>query len=316
MGARSEASLATFLLVNHLDQDGAPPLSTGEFWKLVAAVGEPSSLREVPEEEIAGLTGAPPDVVARVHSLLTKGRGAALALEQLEQAGIRALTPFDEAYPERLLERLGQTAPPLLFYAGDPWLLDAPCIAIVGSRHVGEEELAVARSAASAASGRGVVVASGAARGVDQVAMVAAVNEGGSVAGVIADSLLKHLRDPDTRRMILDGRAVFLSHRKPSAGFTVGAAMGRNKIVYALAEVTFVVTATANKGGTWAGADEALSRNYGRVAAWMGESRGPGNELLVERGADPIVDVNQLFTLPARESVTAVDERAQLRLGL
>ena len=70
-------------------------------------------------------------------------------------------------------------------------------------------------------------------------------------------------------------------------------------------------------GGTWAGADEALRRKYGHVAVWMGEGRGPGNELLVKQGATPISELEELFMLEPRAANGTFDEVSdQLHLGL
>ena len=67
---------------------------------------------------------------------------------------------------------------------------------------------------------------------------------------------------------------------RPRAGFNVGHAMQRNKLIYALADAALVVSADFNKGGTWAGAIEQLEqlnyvpvyvRSTGELAptAWM-----------------------------------------------
>jgi len=312
----NSSSLAAFLLVNRL-QKASDPLTVGEFWKVIRSIGDPAQLLNKSSKEISEVTGATDDVADRVHSLLSHGRGAALSLDELEQSGLRAITPFDDSYPKRLRMQLRDAAPPLLFYAGEPSLLSASSLAIVGSRHVGQEELNVARDAAASAVKKGIGVISGAARGVDQVAMATAIAQGGFVTGVLADSLIKNLRDPETRRAILDGRAILVTHQNPGAGFSVGAAMGRNKIVYALADLTFVITAAVASGGTWAGADEALRRKFGHVAVWMGEGRGPGNELLVKQGATPIADLEELFLLePRAENGTFEEIADQLHLGL
>lgn len=52
--------------------------------------------------------------------------------------------------------------------------------------------------------------------------------------------------------------------------FSVGNAMGRNKIIYGLSRCTIVVATDDGTGGTWAGATEALKNHYGRVASWTG----------------------------------------------
>ena len=52
--------------------------------------------------------------------------------------------------------------------------------------------------------------------------------------------------------------------------------------------VTVVVASAKGEGGTWSGATEALEKDFGRVAVWMGGGAGAGNEALVEAGGVPI----------------------------
>ena len=61
--------------------------------------------------------------------------------------------------------------------------------------------------------------------------------------------------------------------------------------------MTFVVSADEGSGGTWAGAVEALERGYGRVAAWVGAGARDGNHALVGRGAVPVAELSDLFTI-------------------
>ena len=92
----------------------------------------------------------------------------------------------------------------------------------------------------------------------------------------------------------------------PNSPFSVGKAMGRNKLIYALSAVTVAVAADRGSGGTWSGATEALKGNYCRVAVWRGSGEGPGNEALEQKGALPITSANQVNAIlsdPQREKV-------------
>lgn len=80
----------------------------------------------------------------------------------------------------------------------------------------------------------------------------------------------------------------------PSATFSVGNAMGRNKIIYGLSRCTIVVASDHETGGTWAGATEALKNGYGRVASWIGPGGGAGISALVRSGAAELSDVSRL----------------------
>ncbi len=76
-----------------------------------------------------------------------------------------------------------------LHIAGDASLLNRPSIAVVGSRRASHEGRAVAAEVASELVGRGIVVLSGLAAGIDKTAHEAAMREGGRTIAVIGTSL-------------------------------------------------------------------------------------------------------------------------------
>jgi DNA processing protein len=94
-------------------------------------------------------------------------------------ARIRArLLPFSSsAYPERLRQLVD--APPLLAVRGDPSVLRAPAVAIVGARAATHYGRSVARDLAAILARAGVVVVSGLAVGVDAAAHEGALEAGG-----------------------------------------------------------------------------------------------------------------------------------------
>jgi predicted Rossmann fold nucleotide-binding protein DprA/Smf involved in DNA uptake len=118
--------------------------------------------------------------------------------------------------------------------------------------------------------------------------MAAAYAAGGSVAGYLAESLERRVKDPDTRRVIGEGVVCLATPHDPAAGFSVANAMNRNKLVYAASRTTLVVATDEGHGGTWEGAVESLRRGFGPVAVWRGPGEGPGNHALVDRGAVPV----------------------------
>lgn len=314
MGARSPSALASLLLTNHLVDAGAAPLSAKRFWALLESTPDPAEVLGASVEEIRRRTGLPGDEASRIEQLLAAGTGLAFELERMERQGLVALTPFDEGYPTRLRDRLGDQAPPVLYTVGERTLLVEKGLGIVGSRSVSDEGAEVARLAAAAAVQEGIPVISGGARGVDQVSMTAAYEAGGRAVGYLADSLERRLREPNTRKAIAEGSTCLATPYKPSAGFSIASAMGRNKLVYASARVTLIVASDLERGGTWEGAVEALRSGFGPVAVWSGAGAGPGNERLVDMGAYPVDDVSRLLSDPAEQSVPSRSD--QLRLGL
>ena len=78
--------------------------------------------------------------------------------------------------------------------------------------------------------------------------MRGALEAGGRVTGVLADSLEKTAMRREHRNLLLEDRLVLISPYDPSAGFNVGHAMQRNKLIYALADAALVVSSEPEQG--------------------------------------------------------------------
>ena len=65
---------------------------------------------------------------------------------ELEQREVQALTVIDSGYPQRLIEVLGDDAPPILFVAGNVELLSRRAVGFCGSRKASEKGLIAARA--------------------------------------------------------------------------------------------------------------------------------------------------------------------------
>ena len=222
----------------------------------------------------------------RVHQLLRRGFQLSQAVEHWAARAIWVVSHADADYPSRIKQRLGGAAPPVIYGCGDRNLLERGGLAVVGSRHVSEGLIEYAEGIGRIAATANANIVSGGARGVDQAAMRGALNRGGAAIGVLADGLEKSVMQRENRAVLMDDRLTLISPYDPQAGFSVGNAMSRNKVVYALADAGLVVDATHNKGGTWAGAVEQLEklrlvpvyvRTYGE--------RSKGLEGLLQRGA-------------------------------
>lgn len=100
----------------------------------------------------------------------------------------RGLIPWTDArYPARLREIA--SAPPALFYRGDPDLLELPQLAIVGSRNATPQGLETAEGFAAELARRGLVITSGLALGVDGAAHRGALGAQGHTIAVCATGL-------------------------------------------------------------------------------------------------------------------------------
>ena len=196
----------------------------------------------------------------RVSRLLARGFLLSQAVEQWRQRALWVLSRADDQYPQRLKVRLGSKAPAILYGCGDPNILDTGGLAVVGSRHVDDKLRDYAAGIGELAANAEWTVVSGGARGIDQASMRGALEAGGRVVGVLSNDLQRAALRREHREVLMDGRLALVSPYDPAAGFNVGNAMRRNKLIYALADAALVVSSDYRRGGTWTGAVEQLKR--------------------------------------------------------
>ena len=208
-------------------------------------------------------------------------------MEQLSASGIWCVTRVDESYPARLKQSLKHQAPPVLFGAGDPLILDRDSVGIVGSRNIDSDGAEFARRLGAVCARSSAAVVSGGARGADRIAMQGALDAGGYAVGVLADSLIKTIRQQDVRSFVADARMVLLTPYRPDSGFSVAGAMGRNKMIYGASNYSVIVASEYEKGGTWAGAVEALGAGWCPLFVRVSDA-GRGNQELLRRGANAL----------------------------
>lgn len=305
----SDDEKAIIALTTRLGNRSRPSLSPGR-WHALARWMRDQGLR--PSDVFSGrLPTLPSEDHHRIEILLGDAASVLVGASELANRGVWICTLESDQYPGVLRHRLKTQAPPVIFGVGAAELLEEPGIGIVGSREVDELGARVAQDLAAEAVRLGYHVVSGAARGVDQLAMNAAYRAQGAVAGVLADSLQQRVRAAEVVAALDGGRTCLISQQHPDAPFSAAAAMARNKLIYALSMVTVVVASDLETGGTWAGATEALKAGYGQVGVFRGEGEGPGNRELERLGGRPISRVDQLASILAEDPV---DRPTQLRL--
>ncbi len=281
----SPDSLAILLLCSQLglEDDSVKPLTLRE-WNPLARRLQAASLR--PSSLLAiSTTDSPlelsPDERERITALASRDIQRDLA--RLESLGIFPITRADSDYPEKYRARLKDSAPAVLFYAGEKALLGQPGIAVVGSRHLDEAGQECAKFVGNACGLSGQVLYSGGARGVDTLSMESALEARGTAVSVLADSLERAVRSRN--EALKRGDLCLVTPYSPNAGFSVGAAMGRNRLIYCLADFAIVVASDAETGGTWAGATETLKNNWVPVFVLEHNTMPEGNKLLLQKGA-------------------------------
>jgi len=241
---------------------GPKALGPREFWRL-------AELLQREGRTLGGLLeGHPQEILARcetaalaperIDALLGRGETLAEALGRWRNRGIWVLGSTDPGFPKRLRERLDSRTPPVLYGTGPSTALELPGLGIVGSRDAEATDLKLAADSAELAARAGRTVISGGARGVDSGAMRGALEAGGRGVGVVADALERAARRRQWRAALDEGRLTLVSLYDPGGRFTVGKAMERNRVIYALSAAVLVSCVTLGRGGTWAGSREAL----------------------------------------------------------
>lgn len=288
---------------------GVGPLSAR---KLLAAFGSPDAVfeansvarRAVLGRDIPALSVRPEGLAEQIDLCWDWVHGAAIATPDEAVRPQRAILSLgDLRYPTTVLEAAD---PPLLLFAeGDLRLLQAPSVAIVGSRHAtvqGEEN---ARAFAEALSLAGVTVVSGLARGIDAAAHEGALAAGsGSTIAVLGTGLLQVYPKAHialARRIAQQG--LVLSEFLPDTPALRANFPKRNRIVAALSRGTLVVEAAVQSGSL---ITARLASEMGReVLAIPGSIHAPqarGCHALIKQGAKLVE--------------TAQDVLEELRLGV
>lgn len=288
----SPDSQAIILLCSYLGLSSNPdyaPLTLKDWNPLAKKIQSlsmrPASLLGQTAKELRENLELSEDEADRIARLLQRGGSVAIELERLVSLGIHVITRADSEYPSRYRQRLKESAPSVLFYAGEKALLGQPGIAVVGSRHLDEAGQACAEFVGNSCGMSGLVLYSGGAKGVDTLSMNAVLASRGTAVGILADSLEKAIRDPEKRNAISRGDLCLATPYSPNAPFSVGTAMGRNKLIYTLADYAIIVASDAEKGGTWAGATEALRAKWIPVFVLEHSEMPQGNKLLLQKGA-------------------------------
>lgn len=152
--------------------EGVGPIT---FRRLIARFGAAAAALDA----LPGLAAAGGRTTApRMPSVPDVQREFALATKR----GATVLLLGDPDYPPALA--VTDDAPPVLTVLGDPAVLSQRCVALVGARNASANGRRMAEVLAAELAGRGIVVVSGLARGIDAAAHEGALHAGHTVAAV------------------------------------------------------------------------------------------------------------------------------------
>lgn len=250
-------------------------------------------------EPAARLRGA-----RRIHDYTAR------ALETLDKMGAKAVREGDADYPA-LFSQL--TDPPCLIYlCGRRELLDAPAVAVVGSRRHTEYGAGVARWIGRDLAAAGVVVVSGLAYGIDVNAHLGALERGATLAvlgtGIDVAYPVAHARIQE--RIAVEG--LLLTEFDPGEPALPHHFPARNRLIAALS-LGLVVVEAGRKSGSAITTDHALDlgREVFAVPGPIGRPFSAGPNTMLRDGANLVLEpadiLEALRLVPKPEPITALE---------
>lgn len=227
---------------------------------------------------------------------------------------VKKLTLTSAEYPESL--RHISSPPKQLFVLGDlQSLLEAPRVAVVGSRKVTPYGRAVTEMLAGELAAKGIVIISGLALGVDAVAHRAALDAGGKTLAVLPTSLdnIYPSVHRDLARKIVSSGGVLVSEYDTGMPGLKKNFIERNRLVSGLSDAV-LITEAAQKSGTLHTANFALEqgRTVLTVPGNITSAGSEGTNNLIKSGALPVTETADIFEAL---HLTPKDLQRQLPLG-
>lgn len=271
-----------------------PDIGPKGFHLLLEAFGSAAAALDAPPSQWRALGRSPASIAAR-HSPEACA-GAAAAIAWLERPGQHLLMWDAPTYPALLAEL--SDAPPLLFIAGEPALLECPQLAIVGSRRASRPALDTAAGFSRRLAQAGFVITSGLALGVDGAAHQSAIDAGGRTIGVLGTGLQKLY--PQRHRALAQAMAecgsAVVSEFPLDAGPVAANFPRRNRIISGLSLGVLVVEASLASGSL---ITARLAAEQGReVYAIPGSIHHPGAKgchQLIRDGALLVESIEQIL---------------------
>lgn len=214
----------------------------------------------------------------------------------LNEKGISLVYPGDEHYPLRLVHLYLTEAPALLFMKGNPNLISAQSIAIVGSRDTNDNTIELTREFASQAAVNGFNVISGYARGIDIAAHVGAILGGGTTTMVLPIGIDGFKVRKQIFGLPWEENSLIISQFAPKENWKKHYGLIRNKLIVGLSEAVLVIRADIKSGSIYTG-NRALKNGIPLfvLSNDILNEQAEGNDKLIENGGIEIEKMENIL---------------------
>lgn len=273
----------------------APGVGAKTYSRLITALGSARAVFEASKRELEAIPGIRPSVTEALLSpeaVLEKGEKA---LQYLQEHGIGYITLEEEEYPSPF--KTIPYPPPVIYYKGDPSILERPCFTVVGTRRASPYGLNMAFNLSKGLAHAGLVIISGLARGIDTAAHRGALSTGTTAA--FLGSGLDTIYPPENGRLaqsiIEKGGAIF-SPYPPGTPPERGHFPTRNLLMAVLGMGVLVVEA-GEKSGALMTAHYAkdMGKEIFALPGPVGPSRTKGVHMLIKEGAHLVEDTQDIL---------------------
>ena len=271
-----------------------PGIGNHTIRRLLTAFGSAEKSLAATSEELAQIDGLTPDV--RQHLIDGRSRAPlAQELELIEQHQCHIVTLNDESYPP-LLKQISDP-PVLLYITGEFPLVDAPSIAIVGSRSPTEYGKTISQQLSHQLAARGITVVSGFARGIDTCVHRGTLEAGGRTVAVFGCGL--SIMYPETNQALAAEiiKSGALVSEFPMTMPPRGANFPRrNRVISGLTLGTLVVEASDRSGSLITARHAAdQGREVFAVPGQIFSNVSRGTHSLINQGATLINSVDDIL---------------------
>jgi DNA processing protein len=282
-------------LVDWISLSFAPGLGVTGLWRLIERFNTPAAVFEASRKQLLEVGSVQQRQVAGLADRQGLAELARQELERLKRFGGTPICFTDDLYPKRLKQL--PDPPPVIYVKGNLELLDAPGIAIVGSRAATAYGRRVSRSLAQDLAKQSVSVISGLALGIDTESHQGALDGDGDTVAVLGCGL--DIAYPKLNRSLLQSicdRGLVVTEyplgTRPE-GFRFPA---RNRIIAALSEGIVVVEA-AKKSGSLITAQIGLDlgREIFAVPGQVDSYKSEGTHWLLQQGAKLVGRVEDIL---------------------